>query len=59
MDYFFLLCIATFILDETKKINMFQAINNGLEIALEKNPSSGNNKLLMFIILFYKFTDTK
>lgn len=36
------------ILGETKKINMYQAVNEALAIALEKDPNSGKQIYLFF-----------
>jgi len=38
-------------LGETQKLNMFQAINHGLNITLENNPRSGKD-FVVFVFFF-------
>ena len=39
------------LLGETQKLNMYQAINHGLNITLENNPRSGKD-FVVFVLFF-------
>lgn len=39
---------ANYVLGETEKMNMYQAINHGLRIALKNDPDAGNETSKIF-----------